>query len=280
MSDLLGDVAFTAVGAGLEAASHGLDLLTSKATLYVKLLGWSLDISGSSTNEDISSLRSLVKKRNKASTKLASRAGQATNKATVTTDAANNKMSEAEMAAAMMSKGFLPMEVQYNPATLRMNSVGGRIKKFETMGNENMNSMTATDKKTSTYLTVQLVFEAISNADAFLSSDLSVNASAIKTQGASIIKNALGDGYSVKKQVEGLISLLMEKETRQVIFVWNNIFFHGELTSVNANFTMFNKLGKPIRATVEMQIQQSNGNATFASDTQYWNDAFDAAFGV
>ena len=56
------------------------------------------------------------------------------------------------------------------------------------------------------------------------------------------------------------------------------MFFHGELISVNANYTMFNKQGHPIRAVVEMQIQQNNNNATFKSDLAYWNDVFDEAF--
>ena len=74
------------------------------------------------------------------------------------------------------------------------------------------------------------------------------------------------------------MSLLMLKPTRQIIFVWNNMFFHGELLSVDANFTMFNKLGHPIRAVVNIQIQQSNNNATFKSDLEYWDEVLDTVF--
>ena len=58
------------------------------------------------------------------------------------------------------------------------------------------------------------------------------------------------------------------------------MFFHGVMTSVSVNFTMFNKIGMPIKAKVSLQIQQSNTDESFASDRQYWDSAFDTAFGV
>ena len=284
MSDL-GDAAieaasFTAAGAAMEAAAYGLNKMTAKAMLYVRILGASLDTTGSRINEDVWGLRSVLKSKKKSSEKLAARAGQQVNMATVAANAAKLKMSEAQVLAAMMSKGFTPMEVQYNPSSLRFNTVGGTVVTYKAMGNEQMNSMTSTDKQTSTYLNVELIFEDIDLADAFGSSSLGANVSDIVGTAKSVIEKAVGKSHSVKVPVEGLVSLLMNKESRQVIFVWNDMFFHGELVSVNANFTMFNKQGYPIRATVNLEIQQSNGNATFASDKQYWSDAFDLGFGV
>ena len=284
--------AFTATGAAMAAADYGMTMMTAKATLYVRMIGMTLDTTGSGINEDVSGLRSLLKKRNKSSEKIAKRAGQSVNQASIVAEATMNKMSEVEMAAAMLSKGFIPTQVQYNPATLMLRTVGGKIRQYQAMGNENMNAMVSTDKKTSTYLSVQLIYEAIDNADAFGSSGLGMNVNDVVDATKSMLKNIdigsqnstlnkfMGGGYSVKKPVEGLLSLMMEKESRQIIFVWNNMFFHGELISANANFTMFNKLGNPIKATVNLEIQQSNGNALFASDRQYWNDAFDKVYGL
>ena len=284
MSDIgtsaIEDGAMTGTGAALVAADAGLNALTAKATLFVRLAGKNIDNSGSKISEDVSGLRSVLKKRNKSSSTIAKRAGQSVNQAALVAAATANKMTEAELSASMLSKGFLPFSVQYNPASLNLRTVGGRFVQYQSMGNENMNSLTATDKKTSTHLSVQLIYEAIENADAFGSSSLGVNADDVINTGKSVIKNLAGGGYSIKKQVEGLISLLMTKEYRQVIFVWNNMFFHGELISVNANFTMFNKLGNPIKATVDLEIQQSNGNAIFASDRQYWNEVFDEVYGL
>ena len=272
--------AFTATGAAMAAADYGMTMMTAKATLYVRMVGMSLDTTGSKINEDVSGLRSLLKKRNKSSEKVAKRAGQSVNQASIAAEATMNKMSEVEMAAAMLAKGFIPTQVQYNPTSLMLRTVGGKIRQYQAMGNETMNAMISTDKKTSTYLSVQLVYEAIDNADAFGSSSLGMNVDDVVDATKSFLKNSFKGGYSVKKPVEGLLSLMMEKESRQVIFVWNNMFFHGELISANAQFTMFNKLGNPIKATVNLEIQQSNGNALFASDRQYWNDAFDKVYGL
>lgn len=271
--------AFTGTGAAMAAADYGLSALTAKATLYVRMVGMNMDTTGSSMNEDVSGLRSLLKKRNKSSEKVAGRAGQSVNQAAIVADATMNKMSEVEMAAAMLTKGFIPTQVQYNPATLTFRSSGGHLRQYQSMGNENMNSVTSTDKKASTTLSVQFIYESIDNADAFGSSSLGINVEDAADTIKSGVKKLIGAGNSVKKPVEGLISLMMEKESRQVIFVWNNMFFHGELGSVNANFTMFNKQGNPIKATVDIEIEQTNGNVLYASDRQYWNEAFNTVFG-
>ncbi len=283
MSDLETNLAeaaaFTGTGAAMALADYGLSALTAKATLYVRMIGMSLDTTGSSINEDVSGLRSLLKKRNKSSEKVAARAGQSVNQAALVADATMNKMSEVEMAAAMLTKGFIPIQVQYNPASLTLRTSGGNLRQYQSMGNENMNSVTSTDKKTSTTLSVQFIYESIDNADAFGSSSLGMNVEDVADTIKSGVKKLKGAGNSVKKPVEGLVSLMMEKESRQVIFVWNNMFFHGELGSVSANFTMFNKQGNPIKATVDLEIEQTNGNALYASDRQYWDDAFNAVFG-
>lgn len=271
--------AFTGAGAAMALADYGLSALTAKATLYVRMVGMSIDTTGSNINEDVSGLRSLLKKRNKSSSTVAGRAGQSVNQASIVAEATMNKMSEVEMAAAMLSKGFIPVHVQYNPSTITFRTSGGHIRQYQSMGNENMNSVTSTDKKTSTTLSVQLIYECVDVSDAFGSSSLGMNVEDVAGTVKSGVKTLFGGGNSVKKPVEGLISLMMEKESRQVIFVWNNMFFHGELGSVNANFTMFNKLGNPIKATVDIEIEQTNGNALYASDRKYWNDAFDAVYG-
>ena len=126
--------AFTGTGAALAAADYGLSALTAKATLYVRMIGMSLDTTGSKINEDVSGLRSLLKKRNKTAEKIAKRAGQAVTQASIVADAATNKMSEVEMAAAMLSKGFLPVQVQYNPASLALRTVGGKVRQYQAMG--------------------------------------------------------------------------------------------------------------------------------------------------
>lgn len=263
------------------AAAFGMSKLKSMATLYIRDMDVDDKVNASAglgSNADISALKTLKKRRNKSSSKLGEAAGQLVPLVGLTVDRVKMAMGEAELDMMMSAKDYRGFEVQYNPASLRMNTVGGTVVKYSAMGNENMNSIYSTDKKTSTYLSVQLIFEDINISDAFGSSTLSLDASSMINMGESIATNLFGGGYGVRTQVEGIISLLMTKRTRQIIFVWSDMFFHGEILSVDANYTMFNKTGSPIRATVDIQIQQTASNATFASDNAYWNDAFDAAF--
>ena len=273
----------TEAATGIAAAAKGLELAKAKATLYIRIVGGELqDNTGANVNEDVAALRSLLKKRKKKSKEIAKRAGQPVDTITITKEGVETKLSEAETKATMMSAGFLPMEVQYNPATISMQTVGGQLEKYTAMGNDTNNSLVATDKQTSTYLSVQLIFEDINVIDAFVNAPYeNGNMSGVSDTADKIVSNyktIRGTGYSVRRQVEGIMSLLMLKPTRQIIFVWNNMFFHGELLSVDANFTMFNKLGHPIRAVVNIQIQQSNNNATFKSDLEYWDDVLDTVF--
>ena len=141
-----------------------------------------------------------------------------------------------------------------------------------------MQRYTTTERKGSTTLMIQLLFEKLNISDAFGATTLGLNIDSAVDLAKDVATSVFGDGYSVKKPVEGIISLLTRKSTRQIIFCWNNMFFHGELMSVDANFNMFNKNGYPIMATVDMQIKQTDANATFASDQQYWEEALDRAF--
>ncbi|MBQ9866295.1 MAG: hypothetical protein IJM34_04680 [Lachnospiraceae bacterium] len=268
--------AATAIG----AAAKGLEMAKAKATLYVRMLGRYNDTTGSTTNQDVSALKGLLKMRKKKGKAAAKRAGEAVMEADIIEEGTQIKLSEAELAAEMLTIGFIPVPVQYNPASISMQSVGGAIEKYTAMGNDSPNSLVSMDKKTSTYLTVDLIFEEVINSDAFGSTTMEnggVNISNGVDMAKDMVANLSGN-VSVRTRVEGLISLLMLKRTRQIIFVWGNMFFHGELLSVNANYTMFNKKGNPIRATASIQIQQTNGNATFKSDTAYWDEVLDDVF--
>ena len=269
-----------AAATALGATAKGLEMAKAKATLYVRMLGQYNDTTGSTTNQDVSALKGLLKMRKKKGKAAAKRAGAEIDQADIIEEGVEIMLSEAEMAVEMLTIGFIPVPVQYNPATISMQSVGGAIEKYTAMGNDSPNSLVSMDKKTSTYLTVDLIFEEVINSDAFGSTTMEnggVNISNSVDMAKDMVANLSGD-VSVRTKVEGLISLLMLKRTRQIIFVWGNMFFHGELLSVNANYTMFNKNGNPIRATASIQIQQTNGNATFKSDTEYWDEVLDEVF--
>ncbi len=175
----------------------------------------------------------------------------------------------------LAARNYVAMTMQYNPSTIRLRSMGGEM--LSNSGATDNGRKIKTNEHPRTNLSAQLVFQDISASDAFWYEGMNV-ARVINT-GAAVAKTVFSEGYSVQAPVEALLSLLHFKNSKQVIFYWSQMFFHGELTSVNANYTMFNKLGNPIKATVDIEIQQPDKTAEFISDDKAWDQAFDMAFG-
>ena len=230
-------------------------------------------------NQDVLALRTLLaqkKKSAKSSTfnKIKSTVGQ------VLGDP--NAEAKVEVAAlysavktGLSASNFVSMEMQYNPSSIRLTTTGGRMINSQGAGDSGHRIMT--NSQTRTTLSAQLVFQDVNTSDAFWYEGMNV-ARAVNTA-TNIATTVFGDGYSVQKPVEALLSLIHFKQSKQVIFFWSQMFFHGELTSVTANYQMFNKLGYPIKATVDITIQEPDNSAEFKSDNQAWEQAFDLAFG-
>ncbi len=170
---------------------------------------------------------------------------------------------------------FVGMTVQYNPSTIQFSAVAaGDYTNFTGPADAGVRQTVNVNRPSSITMKVQLIFDKINQLNAF----------SIYNQGfsfgtaASAVTNFVRE-YTVQPQVEGLISLLTMENTRQVIFIWSEMFFHGELQGVEASYTMFNKKGKPIRATVDLMIKQSDTANSFPSDSEYWNSAFTKAWG-
>lgn len=270
-----GQVAITAVYAGR----------LPKAQLFVRKKdsgGASVDLGalGASISDDVAALRSLIQGGGGgALSSLASKAGQATGTgADLIADTAKNKMKGAALEAELKAKNFVSMTVQYNPSSIRLMSSGGVYYNYEGAGDKAVAQVSSQEKPTTVYFYVTLIFEDINDQDAFGYQDIALNIGTGIELGKSIYQNVTGKGYSVRPQVEALISLLMHRRTQQVIFYWSEMFFHGMLTNVEANYTMFNKKGHPIRAEVQLKIQQADSNSMFPSDVKAWDGAFDAAF--
>ncbi len=272
-------VAITAAAAGLELGVKGLTMLGTRATLYVRVMTSAGDSTGLAGNENVAVLKDLVKSRGKNHKSLPGRAGQMVNQAALALTSVKKKEEKIAAAVNMTASGFIPFDVQYNPSSIRMTSLGGKLKKYTAMGEETNNAFHSIDKASATTMSVQLYFDDINIADAFPATALAepnANVSGGLDTVAAIGVNVLGDGYSIKKKVDGLISLLLHQRTREVIFVWNDMFFHGNLISVSASYTMFNHRGNPIKALVDLQIRQNNN--TFSSELKYWEEAFELGF--
>lgn len=73
-----------------------------------------------------------------------------------------------------------------------------------------------------------------------------------------IFDSSLNPEMGIRKEVEGFLSAARNPLKRKVVFVWNKIRFEGDLSEVAAEYTMFSREGKPLRAKISISIN-SNG---------------------
>ena len=168
---------------------------------------------------------------------------------------------------------FHKMVVKYNPASIHMSTRAGSFQQ-PVMGSA-VTQVTQMTVPAQTNFDVELIFDAINNEDAFMFQKFTtISASGAVTKTAAVVNNLKGDGYSVQTEVEGLISLMVNANTRKIIFCWSDMSISGELVSVNVAYTMFNPVGNPIYAKVSLSIQQQED----MEGTGYWEKSFNTLF--
>ncbi len=234
-----------------------------------------------SKDQDVKALRNLIKSRDKTAQEIAA-GKQLANAGQVMDFPTGGKAADKQTLIQELKKSnYLAFEVQFNPNKISMTTRAGKIADYKALGDAGRHQLSTVTLTAATTLSVQLIFDEMNIQDAFVrEGNLLTNPTIGNVVGTiqSIAVNRKG-GYSVKKQTEGLISLLTFQQTREVIFTWCEMFFHGNVTDISAQYTMFNKIGNPIRSTVDLTIRQADTGQEFVSDKQYWDDAFTAAFG-
>lgn len=135
----------------------------------------------------------------------------------------------AKRSAAMASaKTF---KVQFNPSTLSFSSgtqTEPAEKKSLTRGEKGqVAECNVTDEYKPLTLSFQLVFD----------------------RSSSLIDT------SIQPEVEGLLAIIKNPYIRQVAFHWGTMYYSGKITNMKVNYTMFNLVGIPMRATVDMTME-------------------------
>lgn len=168
------------------------------------------------------------------------------------------------------------MEVQYNPSTIYMETLAGSQMDYRSnsMGDAGSNMLRQNVEPAATILSVELLFDQVNAQDSFMITNLGLTAGNVQT----VISDLAKGSYSVKPQMDGIMSLLTRPLTRHVIFFWSKMCFQGELTNVDAKYTMFNTRGNPVRGTISMSIRQSDDPDASYENT-YWEQAFTKVFG-
>ena len=231
--------------------------------------------------KSVSALRSVTKagKSNSIAKRMEKmKPGQMVGMNTIAGNLDSKSQSTSDAVNSLAQENFLRFEVQYNPNSISTRTTAGRYPDYRSMGDSGNMQLFMVERKATTYMDVQLIFEDVNVQDAFLTENLNPTAANVTDMAGNIIRTTVGDSYSVKNQVEGLLSLLVAENTRRVVFFWSEMFFHGVVESVDATYTMFNKLGDPIKATVNLTIRQAASGEEYKDDEEYWNEKFKQVF--
>lgn len=173
----------------------------------------------------------------------------------------------------LAGKAYCAMQVQYNPASITINSTAGSIPETN-MGDAGTNDDTQIIKPPKTTMEVSLIFDAVNDKDAFQWEKYRLSVGDLAAGVTAAVQNA---SYRVDKQVNALLALTVHGAVRHVVFHWSNFTFAGELTGVTANYTMFNPDGRPVRADVKLTIKENDVGDCGAGEA-YWDDAFNRLF--
>ena len=171
------------------------------------------------------------------------------------------------MAARIAGNGYKIMEVQFNPAELSF-QLSQQSSGKNTAKKDSESQLSQSIKN---IMTVPLVFENIVNTDAFMwdKQRVLIQGSFMEKVKNSSIASMIND-YSVKTQMDGLMSLISNAATRSVIFCWNEMVISGVIQGVEMEYTMFNSSGNPIKGTITLSIAVNYG----AENTQCFKNHY------
>lgn len=165
--------------------------------------------------------------------------------------------------------------VQFNPSTLSLHARGEGFMPMLSYG-ENSQPGQDTKSKVRVYLTVQLVFDQVDPLDAFIQDKTNVAPTNLATGGIKTAMTIAGKKkVTVQETVEGFIAMLRSPNTRNVKFSWGQMYYEGVVNNVNAQYTMFNMQGQPIRAHVSLSIMCVDGSSSAEEMGDPWKTAFD-----
>lgn len=182
--------------------------------------------------------------------------------------------------SAIENSGYLALEVPYNPSSIYLETVAGSQMNFSggAMGDASTSQLRQNVEPVSTTMSVQLLFDAVNVYDSFLLSNMAPTIGNAAGVVSDAVNSVAGGGYTVKPQMDGIMSLLTRDYTRHVLFFWAQMCFQGELTSVSSHYKMFNTKGNPVRGEISLTIRQSE-DISAKYTNKYWEKAFTKAFG-
>ncbi len=158
------------------------------------------------------------------------------------------------------STGFLKLKVQYNPSSVSLVSRGGEyIGRYGGVGGTDSGALQRNIQPEEVVLSMELIFDDTVISEAFSAFDASnYSPTGLAKKIATKVSNSSEDfsGYSIRNATELFVAAMTSAHTRVVCVAWKDMVFWGELTGVNAEYTMFNSKGNPIRSKVQIEVRQ------------------------
>ncbi len=155
-------------------------------------------------------------------------------------------------------------EVMFNPSELSFSAHGGGMvprmnygkgEKGEKEGKERNTSISFVPMTTRMTMNLRLIFDKVYGKDAFLADKMSGSVTGVATGIAAAVKQKVtGEDYSVQAEVEGFIGALRNHYSRDIEFQWGRMIYKGFMNNMSSSYVMFNPLGEPIRAYVDITI--------------------------
>ena len=172
--------------------------------------------------------------------------------------------------------GYHVMQVKYNPSSIKYSTQSNPML-HHGLGGKGNAQLTYLVDSARTVMEVELIFDDVNIQDAFMWEKFSISTGSVISDISGGIKAVQGKEYSVKDQIDGLMSLINQSESRNIVFFWSSMAFAGAVIGVSASYTMFNPTGNPVRGKVTLKIMQSD-NVENKTDKQYWDGAYNGLF--
>ena len=180
--------------------------------------------------------------------------------------------------------GYQIFKVKYNPSKIQMSSNAGSFLQ-PGVGGPGTSTVSQVIMPATTYMSFEIILDEENHQDAFMFDKMNnLSTGAVVSDVSGVVKNIKDEeGYTVRPLVEALMGILTQAETREVVFFWSEMAFAGEVVSIDAQYTMFNPVGNPIRAVVKFTIKQGsknkykdNGEKVVENPYQdYWDHVYD-----
>lgn len=170
-------------------------------------------------------------------------------------------------------------KLQFNPSTLQVTARGGGRSLVSNYGAKGENQRTTIQYRSlDPYITVNfsIMFDELNNADSFMEERLTAG---VTTVAKNVATAVVGKEYTVRPQVEGFLAAIRNETHRAMIFQWGSLRYMGLLNSVSGRYTMFNTVGNPIRAEVQLSMLMggaSKDSFEGASYLTYWKKRYTA----